>query len=96
MEALKNDLNKSEFDAYIIEIGILLEEIRFTMKHLKKWAKPRKVKSSLAQIGSKSNDLSRTLWCDIDYFTLELSVSISDRTSINWGHCSWKLCGIKT
>ena len=24
------------------------------MKHLKKWAKPRKVKSSLAQIGSKS------------------------------------------
>ena len=54
MEALKNDLNKSEFDAYITEIGILLEEIRFTMKHLKKWAKPRKVKSSLAQIGSKS------------------------------------------
>src|SRR4051812_15951942 len=54
IEALKNDLNKSEFDAYITEIGILLEEIRFTMKHLKKWAKPRKVKSSLAQIGSKS------------------------------------------
>ena len=54
MEALKNDLNKSEFDAYITEIGILLEEIRFTMKHLKKWAKTRKVKSSLAQIGSKS------------------------------------------
>ena len=54
MEALKADLNKSEFDAYITEIGILLEEIRFTMKHLKKWAKPRKVKSSLAQIGSKS------------------------------------------
>lgn len=54
MDALKADLNKSEFDAYLTEIGILLEEIRFTMKHLKKWAKPRKVKSSLAQIGSKS------------------------------------------
>jgi aldehyde dehydrogenase (NAD+) len=54
LTALKADLNKSEFDAYITEIGILLEEIRFTMKHLKKWAKPRKVKSSLAQIGSKS------------------------------------------
>lgn len=54
MDALKADLNKSEFDAYLTEIGILLEEIRFTMKHLKKWAKPRKVKSAIAQVGSKS------------------------------------------
>ncbi|WP_370223704.1 aldehyde dehydrogenase [Cytobacillus sp.] len=54
MDALKADLNKSEFDAYLTEIGILLEEIRFTLKHLKKWAKPRKVKSSIAQLGSKS------------------------------------------
>ncbi|MGA5688491.1 aldehyde dehydrogenase [Cytobacillus pseudoceanisediminis] len=54
MDALKADLNKSEFDAYLTEIGILLEEIRFTLKHLKKWAKPKKVKSSIAQFGSKS------------------------------------------
>ncbi|MBD8067376.1 aldehyde dehydrogenase [Bacillus sp. PS06] len=54
MKALKTDLNKSNFDAYITEIGILLEEVRFTIKHLKKWAKPRSVKSSLAQIGSRS------------------------------------------
>ncbi|WP_078547694.1 aldehyde dehydrogenase [Litchfieldia alkalitelluris] len=54
MSALKEDLNKSNFDAYVTEIGILLEEIRFTMKHLKKWAQPRRIKSSLAQFGSKS------------------------------------------
>ncbi|QED47972.1 aldehyde dehydrogenase [Cytobacillus dafuensis] len=54
MEALKVDLNKSEFDAYLTEIGIVLEEIRFTIKNLKKWARPRKVKTSLATIGSKS------------------------------------------
>ncbi|MBU8769053.1 aldehyde dehydrogenase [Cytobacillus oceanisediminis] len=54
MDALKADLNKSEFDVYLTEIGILLEEIRFTLNHLKKWAKPRKVKSSFAQFGSKS------------------------------------------
>lgn len=54
MDALKLDLNKSPFDAYITEIGILLEEIRFTIKHVKKWAKPRRVKSTLAQIGTKS------------------------------------------
>ncbi|MBT2686907.1 aldehyde dehydrogenase [Bacillus sp. ISL-47] len=54
MDTLRADLNKSEFDAYLTEIGIVLEEIRFTMKNLKKWAKPRKVKSTLAQVGSKS------------------------------------------
>ncbi|MBS4189731.1 aldehyde dehydrogenase [Bacillus sp. FJAT-49705] len=54
MEALKADLNKSEFDSYLTEIGIVLEELRFTIKNLKKWAKPRKVKTSLATIGSKS------------------------------------------
>ncbi|MGG1397169.1 aldehyde dehydrogenase [Bacillus salipaludis] len=54
MAALKKDLNKSEFDSYITEIGIVLEEIRFSLKHVNKWAKPRKVKAALAQIGSKS------------------------------------------
>lgn len=54
MVALKSDLNKSEFDSYITEIGILLEEIRFTLKHINKWSKPRKVKSGIAQAGSKS------------------------------------------
>jgi aldehyde dehydrogenase (NAD+) len=54
MAALKADLNKSEFDSYITEIGILLEEIRFTLKHIKAWSQPRKVKSGLAQAGSKS------------------------------------------
>lgn len=54
MAALKKDLNKNDFDSYITELGILLGEIRFTLKHINEWAKPRKVKSSLAQAGSKS------------------------------------------
>jgi aldehyde dehydrogenase (NAD+) len=54
MNALKQDLNKSEFDSYMTEIGMVLEEIRFALNHLHKWAKPRKVKSSLTLIGSKS------------------------------------------
>jgi aldehyde dehydrogenase (NAD+) len=54
MDALKKDLNKSNFDSYITEIGIVLEEIRFTLKHIKDWSQPRKVKSALAQAGSKS------------------------------------------
>ncbi|MBM7655603.1 acyl-CoA reductase-like NAD-dependent aldehyde dehydrogenase [Neobacillus cucumis] len=35
MEALRTDLNKSEFDAYTSEIGFILEELRFTIKHLR-------------------------------------------------------------
>jgi aldehyde dehydrogenase (NAD+) len=54
MDALKKDLNKSRFDSYITEIGIVLEEIRFTLKHVKDWSQPRRVKSALAQAGSKS------------------------------------------
>lgn len=53
-QALKDDLNKSEFDAYSTEIGIVLEEIRFTLKHLQNWVKPRRVKTPMTHIGSKS------------------------------------------
>jgi len=51
--ALKLDLNKSETEAYVTEIGFLLEEIKFTLKHLDKWMKPEKVKTAKTHIGSK-------------------------------------------
>ena len=41
MEALKQDLHKSPFEAYATEIGIVKEEIRYTLKHLRRWARPR-------------------------------------------------------
>ncbi|KIL37044.1 aldehyde dehydrogenase [Cohnella kolymensis] len=52
MQALKADLNKSEFEAYSTEIGIVLEEIRFTLRHLRSWTKPKKVKTPVTHIGS--------------------------------------------
>jgi aldehyde dehydrogenase (NAD+) len=54
VQSLKDDLNKSEFDAYSTEIGIVLGEISFTLKHLSKWAKPRKVKTPMTHVGSSS------------------------------------------
>lgn len=54
LNALKADLNKSEFDAYTTEIGVVLEEIRFTLSHLSSWAKPEKVKTPITHIGSSS------------------------------------------
>ncbi|MDF1509093.1 aldehyde dehydrogenase [Robertmurraya sp. DFI.2.37] len=54
IQSLKEDLNKSEFDAYSTEIGIVLEEIRYTLKNIRSWAKPKKVKTPLTHIGAKS------------------------------------------
>ncbi|WHY88819.1 aldehyde dehydrogenase [Neobacillus novalis] len=54
MDALRTDLNKSEFDAYTSEIGFVLEELRFTLKHLRSWVMPKKVKTPLTHIGSRS------------------------------------------
>lgn len=53
MNALREDLGKSEQEAYATEIGIIYHEIRFVRKHLRRWAKPRKVKTALTHVGSK-------------------------------------------
>lgn len=52
--ALREDLNKSEFEAFATEIGIVYKEISFVMKHLPKWIKPQKVKTPLTHIGTNS------------------------------------------
>lgn len=52
--ALYQDLHKSEQEAYSTEIGIVLEEISFVMKRLRKWSKPKRVKTPLTHLGSKS------------------------------------------
>ncbi|MBM7713717.1 aldehyde dehydrogenase (NAD+) [Bacillus thermophilus] len=54
MAALKADLNKSEFEAYTTEIGMILNELRFTMRQLRSWTKPTKVKTPITHIGSTS------------------------------------------
>lgn len=54
IQALKADLNKSEFEAYTTEIGMILQEIRMVQKHLRKWAKVKKVKTPITHIGSTS------------------------------------------
>ncbi|CEG27282.1 aldehyde dehydrogenase [Bacillus sp. B-jedd] len=54
LSALKEDLNKSDFESYLTEVGIVLSELRFTEKNLEKWAKPRRVKSTISLAGSRS------------------------------------------
>lgn len=49
-EALKKDLNKSKAEAYLCEIGIVLDEIRFHQKHLKRWMKKQVIIPSAGQL----------------------------------------------
>lgn len=51
--SIKLDLNKSKAETYITEIGIILDEISFHQKHLKKWMKEKSVKTSMAQMPGK-------------------------------------------
>ena len=52
IKAFKEDYNKCEFDVYSTEIGLVLKEITFFVRNLKKLAKTRKVKTSLINIPS--------------------------------------------
>lgn len=46
--ALRADLGKSAGEAYITELGLVSAEINFTLKHLKRWARPRRAATPLA------------------------------------------------
>lgn len=54
LSALHQDLGKSAFEAYATEVGLTLDSIGYTMKHLKQWMKPQKVKTPIHQFPSKS------------------------------------------
>lgn len=53
-EALKQDLGKSSTESYMAEIGMVLSELNYIIKHLKNWAKPDKVKTPLNNFTAKS------------------------------------------
>lgn len=54
MAALKLDLNKAPFEVYATEIGMVLEEISFMLKHMKGLLRPKRVRTPLAQFPSVS------------------------------------------
>jgi aldehyde dehydrogenase (NAD+) len=54
LEALKKDLNKSEFEAYTTEVGFTLMSIKKALKNLKQWMKIRKVSGELFLFMSQS------------------------------------------
>ena len=54
LEALAIDLGKPAFEAFASEIGLVYEEINYTLKHLKRWMRPERVGTPLAILPSRS------------------------------------------
>ena len=50
LAALQLDLGKAEQEAYMTELSLVYEEIKYVSSHLEKWASPKKVRPSLAQL----------------------------------------------
>ena len=53
-KALEADLNKSKSESYLTELGIVLDEIGYHVKHVSRWAKNRRVRTPLAHFPAKS------------------------------------------
>ena len=52
--AMKADLNKCPFETYMTETGMVLDELRFHIKHLPRWMKSKSVKTPITQFHAKS------------------------------------------
>ncbi len=61
--ALKSDLNKSAFEAYETEIGMVYEELKFMLKNIKNFSKPRRIKTPLMHFPSKSYQYQNPYGC---------------------------------
>jgi aldehyde dehydrogenase (NAD+) len=54
LAALKQDLNKSDFEGYTSEVGFVYEELAHTLKNLRDWMRPRSVATPLLHQPSTS------------------------------------------
>lgn len=58
VKALYNDLGKSEYEAYLTELGIVYHELRYMKKNLKRLASPKKIGSPITNFPSRSYEYS--------------------------------------
>ena len=53
-DAFRNDLGKSNFESYMCETGLVLEEISYMVKHIQRFSREQRVRTPLAQFHSRS------------------------------------------
>lgn len=61
LAALESDMKKPPYEAFVGEVAFLYWDIDHTIKHLKGWMKPRRVKTPLTLMPSSSRILSEPL-----------------------------------
>lgn len=54
MDALHKDFKKSAFEAFVTEVNVVKDDLKYTIKNLNKWAKPKWVLPSLLNFPSSS------------------------------------------
>ena len=79
LQALHSDLGKSATEGYMCEVGMALDEIGYLCRHLKKWSKPKRVRTPLAQFAAKSYRLPTPRGSD--FKPVELSFSAFRRSA---------------
>lgn len=52
--AIRKDLGKSRFESYMCETGLVLSEISYMLKHIRSYAREKRVHTPLAQFASRS------------------------------------------
>ena len=52
VESFKKDYNKCEFDVYSTEVGVVMHELNYMINHVEKFAKPKRVSTSLINFPS--------------------------------------------
>lgn len=52
--ALEADLGKSAFEGYMCETGLVISEINYLLKHIRRFAKEKRVRTPLAQFAARS------------------------------------------
>ena len=63
VESLHQDLNKSETEVMLTEIGVFNNEINYLIKNLKKLMKPQRVKTTLSLLPARSYIVSEPYGC---------------------------------
>ena len=58
VKAFKEDYNKCEFDVYSTEVGLVVKEINYFIKHLKRLSKAKRVRTSIINFPSKGYIIS--------------------------------------
>lgn len=54
LEALYKDLGKSQSEGFMTELAMVYAEINTTLKNIKKWSKPKRVKASLSTFPARN------------------------------------------